>query len=166
MPRFFNTAGPCDPNDHYMLPSERRLPELRRLIDQELYFVIHAPRQSGKTTCFRSLAQSLTAEGRYAALLTSCEVGRAAGGDVEQGITSVLGALRVAAENHLPEELRPPAPDPATAAGFRLLELLTRWSRQCPRPVVLFLDEIDALFDNLLISVLHQLRTGYADRPR
>jgi predicted HTH domain antitoxin len=30
---------------------------------------------------------------------------------------------------------------------------------------VLFLDEIDALFDNLLISVLHQLRTGYADRP-
>jgi hypothetical protein len=31
--------------------------------------------------------------------------------------------------------------------------------------VVLFLDEIDALFDNLLISVLHQLRTGYADRP-
>jgi hypothetical protein len=166
MARFFNTAGPCDPLDHYMLPPERRLPELRRLIDQKLYFVIHAPRQSGKTTYFRSLAQSLTAEGRYAALLASCEVGRAAGGDVEQGITSVLGALRVAAENHLPAELRPPDPDPTAAAGFRLLELLTRWSRQCPRPVVLFLDEIDALFDNLLISVLHQLRTGYADRPR
>jgi len=165
MGRFFNTAGPCRPEMHYMLPPERRLPELRRLIDQELYFVVHAPRQSGKTTFFRSLAQSLTAEGRYASLLTSCEVGRAAGGDVESGITSVLGALRVAAENHLPEALRPPAPDPTTAAGFRLLELLTRWSRQCPRPVILFLDEIDALFDNLLISVLHQLRTGYADRP-
>ncbi len=165
MARFFNTAGPCRPELHYMLPAERRLPELRGLIDRQLYFVVHAPRQTGKTTFFRSLAQSLTAQGRYAALLTSCEVGQAAGGDVERGIEAVLGALRIAAENHLPEELRPPAPDPAASGEFRLLDLLTRWSRQCPRPVVLFLDEIDALFDNLLISVLHQLRTGYADRP-
>jgi len=165
MARFFNTAGPCRPELHYMLPPERRLPELRGLIDQQLYFVVHAPRQTGKTTFFRSLAQSLTAEGRYAALLTSCEAGQAAGGDVERGINAVLGALRIAAENHLPEELRPPDPDPAAAGEVRLLDLLTRWSRQCPRPVVLFLDEIDALFDNLLISVLHQLRTGYADRP-
>src|SRR3954453_1500062 len=165
MARFFNTAGPCRPELHYMLPPERRLPELRGLIDQQLYFVVHAPRQTGKTTFFRSLAQSLTAEGRYAALLTSCEAGQAAGGDVGRGINAVLGALRIAAENHLPEELRPPDPDPAAAGEVRLLDLLTRWSRQCPRPVVLFLDEIDALFDNVLISVLHQLRTGYADRP-
>jgi hypothetical protein len=165
MARFFNTAGPCQPDLHYMLPPERRLPELRGLIDQRSYFVVHAPRQTGKTTYFRSLAESLTSEGLYAALLTSCEVGQAAGGDVERGTETVLGALRIAAENHLPEELRPPDPDPTTAGGFRLLEILTRWSRKCPRPVVLFLDEIDALFDNLLISVLHQLRTGYADRP-
>lgn len=165
MARFFNTAGPCRPELHYMLPPERRLPELRGLIDRQLYFVVHAPRQTGKTTFFRSLAQSLTSEGRYAALLSSCEVGQAAGGDVERGIEAVLGALRIAAENHLPEELRPPAPDPAASGEFRLLDLLTRWSRECPRPVVLFLDEIDALFDNLMISVLHQLRTGYADRP-
>ncbi len=77
----------------------------------------------------------------------------------------MLGVLRIAAENHLPEELRLPVPDPAASGEFRLIDLLTRWSRQCPRPVVLFLDEIDALFDNLLISVLPQLRTGYADRP-
>ena len=165
MSRFFNTAGPCDPHDHYMLPPERRLPELRRLIGQKLYFVVHAPRQSGKTTCLRALAQKLTREGQYAALLTSCEVGQAAGGDVERGVAAVLDALGIAARNHLPEELRPPTADPAIAAESRLLDLLTRWSRQCPRPVVLFLDEIDALFDDLLISVLRQLRTGYADRP-
>ena len=29
-PRFFNTTGPCRPDDHYMLPPQRRLPELRR----------------------------------------------------------------------------------------------------------------------------------------
>ena len=165
MARFFNTAGPCRPELHYMLPPERRLPELPGLIDQQFYFVVHAPRQTGKTTCFRSLAQTLTAGGRFAALLTSCEVGQAAGSDVEWGIAAVLDALRIAAENHLPEELRPPEADPATPAGSRLLDLLTRWSRQCPRPVVLFMDEIDALVDDVLISALRQLRTGYADRP-
>jgi len=148
-----------------MLPPERRLPELPGLIDQKLYFVVHAPRQSGKTTAFRSLAQSLTERGRYAALLASCEVGRATGGDVERGIAAVLSALALAAETHLAPELRPPPADAAVPAESRLLVLLNRWARQCPRPVVLFLDEIDALFDNLLISVLHQLRTGYADRP-
>lgn len=50
MARWFNTAGPCDPRKHYTLPSARRLPELRRLIDRESYFVVHAPRQTGKTT--------------------------------------------------------------------------------------------------------------------
>src|SRR6185369_6449954 len=113
----------------------------------------------------RALAQKLTREGRYAALLTSCEVGQAAGGNVERGVAAVLDALSIAARNHLPEELQPPAADPSIAAESRLLDLLTRWSRQCPRPVALFLDEIDALFDDLLISVLRQLRTGYADRP-
>ena len=37
--RRFNTAGPCDPVDHYMLPPERRLPEVRRLIDEKVLFV-------------------------------------------------------------------------------------------------------------------------------
>jgi hypothetical protein len=166
MARFFNTAGPCRPEMHYMLQPEQRLPGLRHLVDQQFYFVVHAPRQTGKTTCFRSLAQSLTAEGRYAALLTSCEVGQAARGDVERGISAVLDALRIAAENHLPKELLPPEVDSTSPAESRLLDLLTRWSRQCPLPVVLFLDEIDALVDDVLISVLRQLRTGYADRPR
>jgi hypothetical protein len=166
MARFFNTAGPCRPELHYMLPPERRLPGFRQLIDHQTYFVMHAPRQTGKTTCFRTLAQSLTAEGSYAALLTSCEVGQAARGDVERGIAAVLDVLRISAENHLPQELLPPKADPATPAESRLLDLLTRWSRQCPRPVVLFLDEIDALVDDVLISVLRQLRSGYGDRPR
>jgi hypothetical protein len=63
MPRWFNTAGPCRPELHYMLPAMRRLPEVRRLIDQEGYFIVHAPRQAGKTTALLSLAQELTAEG-------------------------------------------------------------------------------------------------------
>jgi hypothetical protein len=52
MPRWFNTAGPCKPDDHYMLPVAARLPQVRPLIDQKSYFVVHAPRQVGKTTVF------------------------------------------------------------------------------------------------------------------
>ncbi|MCA9635011.1 MAG: hypothetical protein KC420_03145, partial [Myxococcales bacterium] len=75
MPRWFNTAGPCDPADHYMLPVMRRLPSVRRLIDRKAYFVVHAPRQVGKTTSLLALARELTAEGRYCAVLLSLEVG-------------------------------------------------------------------------------------------
>ena len=37
MAKFFTIAGPCQAQYHYMLPAERRLPEVRQLIDQHLY---------------------------------------------------------------------------------------------------------------------------------
>lgn len=48
MPRFFNVAGPNDPERHYTLPVLARLPGLRKLIDNQLYLVIHAPRQTAE----------------------------------------------------------------------------------------------------------------------
>jgi hypothetical protein len=48
VPRFFNAAGPCDPDDHYMLPSERRVPRVRQLVEQKLYFVIHSRAPDGQ----------------------------------------------------------------------------------------------------------------------
>jgi len=165
--RYFNTAGPCDPSKHYMLPPERRLPGIRDFIDQELYFVIHAPRQTGKTTCFEALAQSLTAEGRYAALHATCEKGQPAGSDVDRGIRAVLRDIEMEAAARLPEAIRPEplANFETVEAESRLAAYLAAWCRRSDRPVVLFLDEIDALLDDSLLSVLRQLRAGYFDRP-
>ncbi len=87
--RLFNTAGICRPEDHYMLAPEARLADLRRLIDAKAYLVIHAPRQTGKTTTTRLLAEALTAEGKYAAVLASCKSGSVAGNDVERGVGAV-----------------------------------------------------------------------------
>jgi len=168
MTRCFNTAGPCDPLDHYTLPPERRLPGVRDLIDGKFFFVIHAPRQVGKTTCFRTLAQSLTASGRYVAVHASCEMGQAARNDVEAGIASVLGSLVKHAGvllEGLPASHQLPPVDHEASPWVRLQDVLTRWSQQCPLPVVVFFDEIDALFDDVLISVLRQLRDGYMSRP-
>lgn len=63
MARHFNTAGPCRADDHHMLPPDRRLPGIRTLVEQKAYFVLHAPRQVGKTTSLLALARALT-EGR------------------------------------------------------------------------------------------------------
>lgn len=77
MARWFNTAGPYKADIHYMRSPMERLPQLQRIIDQQGYFVLHAPRQTGKTTAMISLAQSLTASGKYAAVMVSAEVGAA-----------------------------------------------------------------------------------------
>jgi hypothetical protein len=81
MTRFFNTAGPCKPDIHFVLPPMRRLPEVRTLIERQSYFVLHAPRQTGKTTALLTLAAELTAEGRYAAAVVSAEAGAPFGDD-------------------------------------------------------------------------------------
>jgi len=166
MARVFNTSGPCNRVNHYMLPAEERLSDARRLIDLERYFVLHAPRQTGKTTTVAALVASLNAEGRYAALLTSCEEAQATGEDINRGIAAILQLIedRAAA---LAEPLRPPPVGSVAEVdgASRLRVYLMRWAERSPRPVVLFLDEIDSVIGKTLISVLRQLRAGYPDRP-
>lgn len=50
--KFFNTAGPVDRENHYKIDpiSRINLDEIRLLIDSQKYFVLHAPRQTGKTS--------------------------------------------------------------------------------------------------------------------
>ena len=164
MTRWFNTAGPCLPGYHYMIPAIERLPEARGLLDQMGYFVVHAPRQTGKTTSLMALARELTAEGRFAALHFSCEEGGSVGDDYGAAQRALLGAMFRSAELALPPELRPP---PVALEGDEglLSTVLSAWSRACPRPLVLIFDEIDALLGASLVNVLRQLRAGYSARP-
>jgi AAA domain len=147
-----------------MLPAMARLPEVRGLIERGKYFVIHAPRQTGKTTAVATLAQELTEEGHYVATLVSMEIGSAARDDLGAAELAILDAWRGAAERRLPASLLPP-PWPAAAPGRRLSAALQAWAKAAPKPLVLFLDEIDALQGMVLVSVLRQLRDGFQDRP-
>lgn len=164
MTHFFNTAGPCKADIHYMLPAAERLPEARRLIEQQGYFVLHAPRQTGKTTTMLELARALTASGSYVAALVSAEVGAAFPNDVGLAEGAILGAWRGALSVRLPAMLQPP-PWPIAEPGQRIQTALRAWAQAATRPLVLFIDEIDSLQDLTLISVLRQLRDGYNDRP-
>jgi hypothetical protein len=162
--RRFNTAGPCLPKYHYMIPALRRLPEAPALVDQMGYFVVHAPRQTGKTTALRALADELTATGEYAALHFSCEVSQAAGDNYGAAQRGILGIIRRRAGIALPPDLQPP-PWPDAPDETLLGDALTAWAQACPRSLVLFFDEIDALLGQSLISVLRQLRAGFNERP-
>src|SRR5262245_11663693 len=101
----FNTGGPCDPEIHYMLDPVGRLPEVRALIDTRAYFVLHAPRQIGKTTSFMALARKLTEEGTYASVVLSMEVGSPLQGNLDRMETAILSSWRARAEDTLPLDL-------------------------------------------------------------
>ena len=164
--RYFNTSGPCFPGQHYMVPAEPRLPEARPLIEQGRFFVVHAPRQTGKTTTLMALAQELTAEGRHVALRFSCESGEVANDDYGAAEAQVLDAIRREARTRgFPAEWMPPTPWPDAPTGRRIYNGLQDWALKCPLPLVLFFDEIDALRGQSLTSVLRQLRDGFSSRP-
>lgn len=160
--RWFNTAGPCQPDIHYMLSPLKRLPQVERLVAQRSYFVIHAPRQVGKTTAMLTLAQQLTASGQYTAILLSAETG-AAKPSLALAEDAIISAWQGAIRAWLPPDLRPDWSDLPSSGCISAA--LQAWAESSPRPLVIFIDEIDALQGDILISVLRQLRDGYPRRP-
>ena len=71
--RKFNTTGPCFPDEHYMLPALDRLPGIRELVAGGNYFVIHAPRQTGKTTALKALVREINEKGEMFAVYCTLE---------------------------------------------------------------------------------------------
>ena len=93
--RFFNTTGPVVAEDHYCIPPLGRLDldEVLRLIDAKRYFVLHAPRQTGKTSALLALRDLLNERGAYRCVYTNVETGQTARGDVAAGMRTVLAEL-------------------------------------------------------------------------
>lgn len=166
----FSTAGPIRPDDHYCIPASSRwdVEEIERWIREKRYFALHAPRQTGKTSCLLALMEKLNAEKDYTALYVNVEPAQSARGDVQAGMHTIVGSIADSARLYLKDQrlqgwieevLRAASPHGA------LLKLLSRWSEENDRPIVLFLDEVDALIGDTLVSFLRQIRSGYAQRP-
>jgi hypothetical protein len=169
--RFFNTAGPVKCHNHYCIPPLERLnlPEILSLIDQEKYFVLHAPRQTGKTSCLLALMEHLNRQGRYECLYVNVEIAQSARQNVHRGIKGILNEISERARIYLQNDrIQRIWPDILSVSGEEgaLNTVLTRWAEESPKPIVLLIDEIDALIGDTLISVLRQLRAGYDKRPQ
>ena len=167
--RFFSTAGPVRAGEHYLIPPLSRidLEDVLGLVRDKKYFVLHAPRQTGKTSALLALADLLNERG-YHCLYATVETARTARDDVPRAMRSVLGSLaseaRAALGDGFLDDVWPGLLE-RMGADQALREALSRWAEAAPRPLVLLIDEIDTLTGDSLLSVLQQLRAGYPNRP-
>jgi len=145
-----------------MLPPADRLQEaqLHRYVSDELYWSLHAPRQTGKTTFLQSWTKELNATGKYSVCYVSVE-------DC-QGVSERAEAMRTIyrAVRYYAEKAELPAPncDIENTEGL-LREVLARWATLVnPKPLVVLFDEVDVLEFEVMVSFLRQLRGGFADR--
>jgi len=110
----------------------------------------------------------LNQEGKYHCLYFNVESAQAAREDVTEGIRTILSQIGAMARDFLddrfPEEIREDILE-KSGAYDAFNEVLTRWAKHSPKPLVLLIDEIDALVGDTLIAVLRQLRAGYTKRP-
>jgi len=169
--KFFNNAGPIKTDIHYNIDPIERLDkkELLYLIDSQKYFILHAPRQTGKTSTLLALRDFLNKEGRYHCVYANFEAGQAARDDIEMGMKSILGEIerRIGL---MDENLLKLWPDSAAimakvGATGALAAALAFFCEKLKKPLVFLIDEIDSLVGDTLISVLRQIRSGYDTRP-
>ena len=158
------------PKRHYCIPPLSRidLEAILELVEDMRYLVLHAPRQTGKTSILLALADKLNSTGEYRCVYANFEVGQTAREDVGRAMRALFDQLGKRAHRKLgdsfvdlvgAELLARRAPDSV------LNRMLTLWSEADEKPLVLLIDEIDTLQGDSLISVLRQLRAGYDERP-
>ena len=163
MGKIFNIAGPCNPEDHYMLSATERIPDVMRLVSDKAYFVVHAQRQCGKTTAFRALVDDINATGERLAMYCSVEVVNAFP-KAEVGIPMICerirgnAALIPGADDALIAKLNAIPERDLLSSG--ILQSLSIVSKAFGKPLVVFFDEVDCLSDETLLTFLRQLRDG------
>jgi hypothetical protein len=164
----FNTAGPCIPGEHYMLPPERRLGRVLELIDDRKYFTLHSGRQTGKTTSAFWLVDHLNASRHHHAAWIDLQTAREQP-DLDRAFPIILGELDRAFARDLPALARPASDEVRALLAIperALLGYLSLMAARSDLPLVLLFDEADGLVGPAMVSFLTQLRAGYLDRSR
>jgi len=165
--KYFNVTGPCHPSEHYMLdPLRDSSEELMGLIDQKQYFVIHAARQSGKTTLLLELTDKIEAEGKYYALYCSLEKIQGIT-DSKEAMPEIIDVLKMAFYGSNIPKAELFAKEPSGIGFASLLQFeLSKISKILDKPLIIFFDEADCLSESTLISFLRQLRNGFVSRTK
>ena len=170
--RKFNTAGPIRPALHYHVPPLERLDlaEVLALVRDERYFALHAPRQTGKTSALLALRDLLNGGevGEYRCAYINVEPAQTAREDVGRAMGAIAAEIAIEAEDTLSDAAMAAVAertDTTRHPDAALRNLLRTWARSADAPLVLLIDEIDAMVGDSLVSVLRQLRAGYAHRP-
>jgi hypothetical protein len=145
-----------------MLPPEDRLvgAQLHRYIRDKLYWVLHAPRQTGKTTFLQNWMRQINAGDEAISCYVTVE--RCQGvQESSRAMPAIADAIRESADN-----AGLPVPDTGgTAPDSLLSSILSNWAGVvAPRPLIVLFDEVDVLEGDALVSFLRQIRGGFAVR--
>ncbi|SFV62529.1 hypothetical protein MNB_SV-12-269 [hydrothermal vent metagenome] len=171
MDRFFNTAGPTKTDINYYISSFERVDyeEIEMLINSQRYFVLHAPRQTGKTSALLEIMDRINSESKYNCVYANIEEAQALRGDTSESIPTISDVIASSIRLYLKDdrvinwyrENRKTIP-----IGKQISEVLSYWCENSSKPCIMFLDEVDALVGDTLISLLRQIRAGYTGRPK
>lgn len=175
MPKTFNVTADCKPELHYMVSLEKRLIEIKKLVDDGAYFTVNRARQYGKTTTLRALDRYLRKD-YYVVSLDFQTFGNAKFKDENTFSASFAASFLRVLRRNTPSQT--PGWTEAVAqlqkglegnAGcFELKELFECLSDLCAaadKPIVLIIDEIDSATNNqVFLDFLAQLRAYYIDR--
>ena len=145
--RYFNTSGPNIPEKHYTLSRLGIVEEGANKVYDERYFTIWAPRQTGKSTYFRLLADKLEQEG-YKVAYVNFENFK------KQSHTDFLIRLN----NHLTQYWGVLFNKTTLASVFEQIESLTHLK------LVLIIDEVEGINAEYFGDVLHSIRNAYHSR--
>jgi hypothetical protein len=168
--KMFNTVGPCVPGEHYTLPVLPRLPEddINQMINGKFYFVLHAPRQSGKTTYLDLLTKKINSEGHYYAINCSLMTLRNIEDDNE-AMTKLIGLLNDALENSQITLLKQQLGQikiklELDYPNIKVKIFIKQLCENLDKDLIIFFDEADCLVGQSLLSFLGQIRDGYQVR--
>jgi hypothetical protein len=137
------------------------------LVAREQYFVLHAPRQSGKTTALKALVREINAKGDRAALYCTLETLQGATDPDKASLAIrdlILSNYDTAIANPPGDMAGRSISTAGGGSGLAVRGALRDLCRRAGKPLVVFFDEADCLFGQVLISFLRQLRDGYVNR--
>jgi len=145
-----------------MLPPAERLigAQLDRYIGDRLYWVLHAPRQTGKTTFLQNWAREINSGDEAVACYVTIERCQRLL-EPERCMPNICMAIR----DHADFTNLPIPVSETSEANSMVNSILTDWAKKtAPKPLVILFDEVDALEGDAMISFLRQLRGGFMDR--
>jgi hypothetical protein len=152
-----------------MLPVFPRLPSVIEMVDKKFYFILHSPRQSGKTTYLITLTDMINAEGQYYALYCSLEPLEGVADDNEamtRVVSLICDSLATSEIEIFQRLLEEYEPSNRLTAATKVKNILNFLCSEIDKDLVVFFDEADCLTGPSLITFLRQVRLGFNTRSR
>jgi hypothetical protein len=150
-----------------MVPAVERNRHILNLIDQNLFFVIHAPRQSGKTTVIDALTEKINNGGLYYALTVSLYAAHFSR-EIDKSFDFIFDVIYDEVQSSSIPEIASLADGlrsyKTMTIAYRIRNMLRFLCNSLDRELIVFFDEADAMPESVILPFLDQIRDGYVNR--